>query len=365
MRADIELTGIREAADSIVELDNGGDYYRYAGKIINAPAEIIPGHECQIELLVQPPAALVANLRDVTVYSRCVLMTAQGQVIRESLINSEYGAPPLRWQEDGRLALEDAPPPAKFPVPLGKKIVLLKQLWDGNYGHWVVESLPRVAMIAEVYDLADCCFLVGAESGGIARVYRESLKLSGVPEQNILPAPDTGFMFDELIYPTPITYQPWVKAKRAITFLETFGTRVPDGVAHISRIYVARRPGEQRQLLNEPEIIARLVAAGYVVVTPGLLDFAVQVQIFRHAKFVVGILGAGLTNIVFAPKGLNLLALTSEYMQDDFFWDLTCHKEGRYISLHGKATDPGAGMQSDFTIDMAAFEDCFQAFDPS
>jgi hypothetical protein len=58
-----------------------------------------------------------------------------------------------------------------------------------------------------------------------------------------------------------------------------------------------------------------------------------------------------------------LLALTSETMQDDFFWDLICHKAGSYTSLHGKAIDPDAGMRSHFTLDEAAFLKCFVAFD--
>jgi capsular polysaccharide biosynthesis protein len=76
---------------------------------------------------------------------------------------------------------------------------------------------------------------------------------------------------------------------------------------------------------------------------------------FSDATCVVGNLGAGLTNIAFAPQGVKLLALATEFMHDDFYWDLMAHKQGPYFCLHGKATKPEMGMYSDFEIDIAKF----------
>ncbi|MBL7309171.1 glycosyltransferase family 61 protein, partial [Escherichia coli] len=76
-----------------------------------------------------------------------------------------------------------------------------------------------------------------------------------------------------------------------------------------------------------------------------------QIAAFANAKVVVGNLGGSFSNIVFSPNKLSVVALTTEFMHDDFFFDITSNKKGYYTSIHGKATDPTAGMQSDFTID--------------
>jgi hypothetical protein len=51
-----------------------------------------------------------------------------------------------------------------------------------------------------------------------------------------------------------------------------------------------------------------------------------------------------------------MFVLASQVMGDNFFWDLTNLKEGKYFGLHGAATS--ADPNSDFVID----PDEFRAF---
>jgi hypothetical protein len=357
----IPIIGVQQAATQCVELDHGGSYRRYPGTIVDAPEQLRPGHECQIDLTVVPPPAIVATLNRVRVYSRCLIETAHGSLIRESLINTGETFGPYRRKGDREV--EKLSDPITTPYSGGSPVVLLKQEWDRNYGHWLIESLPRVGMIAERYDIMQCRFIVGDDTGPIGAVYRDSLTRLGVPPENIVPLADGAVAFDELLYPTPITVQPWIKAPRVIRFLEALGRSMPQARPGPKRIYVTRDPKDSRRLLDEEPVLRIVTQAGYQVVSPGNLDFSAQVAAFREATHVVGILGAGLSNLAFAPRGVHLLALTSETMQDDFFWDLICHKAGTYTSLHGKAVDPAAGMRSDFKLDEKTFLRYFAAFD--
>ena len=359
----VEITSLRESGGQIFELDNGGPYSRYAGTIVSCPPSLMRGYECQIPLTVIPPPALVASLQDVTVYSRCVIETGAGKIVRESLINTGAEFGPFRRRPDGTIFKIATTFPKSYQCSY-HKLVLLKQEWDVNYGHWLIETLPRVEMIAECFDLRSCCFLVGAEGGAIGQVYRQSLQLLGVSPDHILATPDEAFAFEELIYPTPITVQPWVKAPRLIRFLEGLAARTMPSYLGPSRIYIRRNQGECRQLLNEEKCLSLLEKGGYVVVNPSVLDFERQIHMFSNATHIVGVLGAGFSNVVFAPRGVQMLALTTEFMQDDFFWDLACQKNGCYTSLHGIAVGPTPGWQSDFVIDIDRFLDCFARFDP-
>ncbi len=259
-------------------------------------------------------------------------------IIRESLIN-------LREQDVKSLLAHPRPEPQRI---YDGTCVLLKQTWDGNYGHWLIESLPRIAMIKGMMDISECRFVVQHDRGGISQVYLDSLATMGVrPDQALFTNFDK-YKFERLVYPAPLTVQPWIKAPAAITALEKLVASGTDGP---KLVYVSRNKTSKRRLLNEDDFLPILRHMGFVIVYPETMTFAEQISAFSRVRLVVGNLGAGLSNIVFAPRGLTLIALTTQFMRDDFYYDIICHKLGRYISLHGVATDPDKGMQSDFRCD--------------
>ncbi len=347
------IVKLMESDADLANLDNGGVYRRVPATILGAAPSVAAAQAAQARFdTVRPPPAMVARLRDVTVHQRGIVMDGEGRVIRESLLNVDADAqvarlrrrPVHRRHADGPL-------------------VLLKQTWDSNYGHWLVESLPRLGLVAECHDLSDCRVLIGNDRGRIGAVYRDSLALCGVDPSRIVAAPDETLFCHDLIYPAPLTVQPWVKAPRVIAFLRALAGRVPAGAPGPGRLYVSRGVAARRRLRNEAALLPELLARGYFVVEPQNLDFVEQVRMFRDATHVVGNLGAGLANLAFAPRGVRLLALTSRFMQDDFFWDLVSHRGGSYISLHGTGDDPVDAMQADFDIDPGAFARVMEGFD--
>jgi capsular polysaccharide biosynthesis protein len=75
------------------------------------------------------------------------------------------------------------------------------------------------------------------------------------------------------------------------------------------RIYVTRSDTKKRRIENESELLPILKARGFEVVAPGQLSFRDQVSLFMWADAVVGPHGAGLTNILFAPKSNRVLEI--------------------------------------------------------
>lgn len=71
------------------------------------------------------------------------------------------------------------------------------------------------------------------------------------------------------------------------------------------RIYIARRG--KRSILNETELVPLLLEYGFETVRPETMSFPEQVALFSEAELVVGGHGAGLTNILFAPKKCKVL----------------------------------------------------------
>ena len=83
---------------------------------------------------------------------------------------------------------------------------------------------------------------------------------------------------------------------------------------------------------------------------------AEQVRWFAEAECVVGVHGAGLTNLAFAPPGVGVLELFAPDYVNECFWALATTVDGlRYRYLVGDGTPSPArrnrGVASDVTVD--------------
>ena len=78
------------------------------------------------------------------------------------------------------------------------------------------------------------------------------------------------------------------------------------------RIYIARKQGGWRSVLNDGEVSAQLEKEGFECLAAEKLSLAEQIQIFSEAEIICGLHGSGLTNMLFfskMPPLLNWLAL--------------------------------------------------------
>ena len=311
---------------------------------------------------IAAPAGGVALFHDASVLAGGVVATADGRIIAESLTNTEsdlcfgpFSRPRLREA----LQLNVRQMARQRSLPHGTHI-LLKQTYDRNYGHWLVECLPKLAWVAERFDISSCKVIVSRWDDGMMReVYADSLAAFGIARGQIVEVGYETAHIDHLIYPLPITLHPWAKAPRVVEILETIPDAVGRSTAAPRRVYVSRNLYGSRRLLNEAALLDVCRHHAFEIVYPEKMRFADQVRAFAGAEIIVGNCGAALTNLVFAPRGCTLFALTSEHMRGSFFWDLAALKGARYVDLHGTAVsgdrDATPLMDRDFTVDVARF----------
>jgi capsular polysaccharide biosynthesis protein len=307
--------------------------------------------------LVSPPNSGIAVFTDATVAASGVVLSSDGRVVLESLIGTDHWdsfGDFIRCTETCELKITTRRVSLRRRFS-GAPCVLMKQAYDANYGHWLIDCLPCLAAIAAFFDLSTCRFIVSKHDGRMQDIYFDTLAACGIGREQIDLISWEHIHIDTLIYPLPMTRHPWVKSPAIVEFLEGISARTASSSLGPSRIYVSRNKGRTRRLLNEDALLDILRLNGFEIVYPESLSFTDQVRKFRDAEIVVGNCGAGLTNVVFCPRGIIVLALTTEAMQDDFFWDLVALKDGTYVSLHGPANCKGPDLHSDFTIDIPTF----------
>ena len=345
---------ISDPSFSASEVFQSVPYRRVAPILINAPEEIRQNVEGQKRLgVISPPSGRVGRVKEALVINRGIVLDQEHRIIKESLINYDNAD---SFEKEVSPAYDSAVVSELF-ISLPDKdgpYVIVKQTWDGNYGHWLIESLPRVETIHQQCGLSGLSFVVSDNTSPAMRtVYKDSLAMMGISADRVLSLPDDkAYRMHEVIYPTPLTAQPWVKSPLAIGVLESLRKYADPSTARPEKLFVSRNGWGNRRLLNEEDVLAVIRQYGYVVVQPEQYSFAQQISIFSKARIIIGTLGAAISNLVFSPSGVKLLSLTTELMGDDFFWDLVSLKQGQYVSLHGKASEPEKGMHSDFVIDL-------------
>lgn len=343
--------------------DNGGPYQRSSETLIVGSAADRDQINTAAGLTVEPPPFGVAEIDHAIIGGEGIIWkkTSRGVfAVSETLIGAvtKRSILPLERSADNDLYVDENVCRRKLPPQ--HIYAFIRQVRDNNYGHWLIEGLPKIDVLAEHFDLKSLKFIVTRhfrtrQSGPMRKIYFESLAASGIAREQIVEVTREAIEVERLLYPLPLAAHPWIKAPRAIRFLEKLRDKIAAGSQGPKRIYASRAHAPKRHLLNEAEILRILKDFDVAVVHPERHTFADQVRLFANAELVIGNYGANLTNAVFAPRGVTIFAVTSEFMNDDFFWDLANLKSARYFLLYGKAADPNPNPSSDFVIDPGEF----------
>jgi capsular polysaccharide biosynthesis protein len=89
------------------------------------------------------------------------------------------------------------------------------------------------------------------------------------------------------------------------------GKALPEKLFLARRSVTERKGKHYRMLINEAEFTREMEVLGFHTVEPELLSIDEQLALFRNAKVVVGLGGAGMFNTVFCRAGTKVLSIES------------------------------------------------------
>jgi hypothetical protein len=191
-----------------------------------------------------------------------------------------------------------------------KNCVLLSLPGFSNYGHWLIDVLPRLHHIAcsQREDISVC-------SSRIERWGKEIAKHFGINELNVSTLePMGGYRWDKIDVATTIHSFYSLDnalAKKYWDLLKHSLLQDQKGARTLRRrIYVSRsRFKKGRTFNNALAIESYFLQAGWDVLHPELLTLSEQAQIFSEASVIVGDDGSGLHNSIFSPPDTKVLCL--------------------------------------------------------
>ena len=131
----------------------------------------------------------------------------------------------------------------------------------------------------------------------------------------------------ELLYIPEMNLPEWdpEKVKKIQTFFEKLVPRnfqlSTNYSTPLNRIYISRELAVRRHLSNEYEFMPLLRKHNFRKVYLEKMTIIQQVELFRRASHIIAAHGAGLTNVLFAPKDTKILEIRPEISSGQFCFE--------------------------------------------
>jgi capsular polysaccharide biosynthesis protein len=177
-------------------------------------------------------------------------------------------------------------------------------MFDRNYYHWLVDTLPRLYLFASLRLAEPITLLMPA---GLKPYQIASLNCCLPANMTVEYVKDCDRVWvEKLLMPSYIRARTnlYVPVEH-LNYVRSAILRSVDlstSRNHKSRIYISRALASRRRVVNEDEVVACLSKYGFAVVRTETMTLEEQVDCFRAAEWIVGPHGAGLANILFAEN---------------------------------------------------------------
>lgn len=217
-----------------------------------------------------------------------------------------------------------------------------------NWAHWITETLPKIAIFAKDPALRALPLLIDSN---IPATMVESINVFLGSHREIIPVNRGQAIYVQRAWCiSPVAHVPYEYRNSSDVRFEdaAFCEKALEAMrsAAISicgrnesgpkKIYIKRKIGAARPLVNADEVEAFVTASGFTIVEPDSLSFAEQVQIFSNARLILGQAGAGLINFAFAQKGAVVLVLnTLSRLNNYFYFSAVGHALGQTMIHFG------------------------------
>ena len=190
-------------------------------------------------------------------------------------------------------------------APLSKSRVL-KGNWystisyfSDSYHHWLWDDLPRL-MTALPHLPSDTQFLIPEKPKDY---HIEALGALGIEQSRLVEhSAEVETKSENLWFASPLGHSEWAATAPEIAskLRERFRKYADSNSVGERKIYISRQKARQRRFVNENELIPIIKEQGFEMVFAEDLNFREQAKLFGQASCILGVHGAGLTNMLFA-----------------------------------------------------------------
>lgn len=258
------------------------------------------------------------------------------RVSNVSVISEKYVIGNVSWQfknNDNSLVYGADELPG-FPKYIRSELASLLTGGGGNnnYYHWMVDSLPRLYLINSLFPEHNKRKYYIPEY--TTNYQRETLRMRGIDEADVISSKDSKYISTRCCYatshPNPNNDVPeWI-----ISFLRRSFVKSTKNKQN-KRIYISRKDSvNKRNIVNEEELRGRLEKIGFESYRLSSLSIQEQANLFNKASVVVGVHGAGLTNLVFSQANTRVIEIFSNNYSPKMYKNISQKIGASYQSIN-------------------------------
>jgi capsular polysaccharide biosynthesis protein len=231
-----------------------------------------------------------------------------------------------------------------------------------NYWHWLFDILPRIYLLkhGDIWTKIDY-FLVDKPLDKM----RLTLEIMGIEKgQVIYTEYNSSLRTNSVIVPQFISE----KSRWIVDFLRSyFLPHKLEKQIKVEKVYISRAKAKRRRIINEDQVLDYLLPLGYKPVYLEDLSFAEQISLFNNARYVIGLHGAGMTNIIWCESGSRVLEIFPSEPWRDCYWALANHAGLDYYYWCPVSPDENEilsnGFNNDILIDVHKFARVLEHFE--
>ncbi|QCO07244.1 glycosyltransferase 61 family protein [Azospirillum argentinense] len=228
-----------------------------------------------------------------------------------------------------------------------------------NYSLWFMSWLPRLRCLDLLpqlgVDPTRLRFLVHHD---IFEAQLNSLEQMGFGEDRLIRNTiDRPLVFRDAIVPTFFSNQ-YVSVQNIAFVREHFAPQQSAAeIENPTKIYISRyRHGRnRRKIVNEGPFLAQIAPHGFERIAPEALNFEEQSRYARRSQALVGPHGAGLANMLFAPKGAKILIIEHS-AESRRFAEMAAFCGHTPFTFHADDAEESTDWSRDIHVDIGQFD---------
>jgi capsular polysaccharide biosynthesis protein len=352
------------------------------GQVQALPAMQVVGECRQEPCSIATRSMYLACLDDVLLRGRSDLLLRKGEALIDlenvpfdpATANAEFDPGVLHAEADHLWTMEP-----EGPVPRLKEALMLTGARTLDFGHWLIEYLPKLAIARLAGWNGGMPVLVDRTTPDNVRNALQAMlppdaplhtvgHLAPIRVDRLWCMPDTfhlGFYPSQSgtgHLPQRLAMAHWRAVADEIFAMGGAAAAEPTG---IDRLYLARRPERKKKLVNHAEIEALVARHGFTLIYPEDHSLIEQMRFVRHARFIVAPEGSNAALSIFCSPGAQVCTLTSPQVQQLVIGNAIFDAMGCQATLFlgPMATDSPTyttewlfSFWNDYRIDATAFE---------
>ena len=245
----------------------------------------------------------------------------------------------------------------------GRVLSLIQGASGSNYSHWLLEILPKIKMYSENYDIKD-----------LSHIYTPKLETFHKETLSVLNLNKIGFInseiyrhieADELVtvdhpyyFSGTILEQNQFLPEWVLDWIRNTYIKFAKECEISDKVFIDRKDSKNlhNQIINNEEVLNYFSKKGFKTYRLEKLNFFEKIYLFKNAKIIAGVHGAGFANLVFSQPSTQIIEIKTKNNPNKIYEKISNFANLSYKLLEVPLIDSPDKTQGDIFLDDIALD---------